>query len=200
MGEPLKRKVGCLRDMRNVVRGTHGSYFWLQSPVNPRNVSQPISMLLRECPNAVRDQYVVVTSLDSGPLLLTEQQIKVGWRRHERLALSPKMHLLEQLPFEWFDEWLIFERPSAPSEVEVFVNYGTFSLADPNPTISTMYMGSDGSVREQMIAAVEPVRERFWTQIEELKPVSYVANGNCFLFVTSKLDILECVASALKSK
>ena len=152
--------------MTDLARGTHGRYFWLQSPVNARNVSLPIATILRDCPGVVRDRYVIVTSLDSGPLQLTTQQIDAGWERRGRLALSPKILLATEVPFEWFDEWLIFGEPTTSAQLEVFVNYGTFSLAEPNPTISTMYVGSDPEVRQRLIEAVEPVRKRFWTQLE----------------------------------
>src|SRR5258705_9235985 len=128
--------------MTDVVLGKQGRYFWLQSPLNARDTSRPISMLIRTCPKALLNKYVVVTSLDSGPLRLTKQQINAGWQTKERLALSPKIFTATDVPFEWFDEWFIFDEPTAPIALEVFVNYGTFSLADPNPTIDTMYIVS----------------------------------------------------------
>jgi hypothetical protein len=146
----------------------------------------------------VRDRFLVVSALDSGPLQLTKQQIEAGWQRQGRLALSPRILSATEIPFEWFDEWFIFDEPRTPVAIEVFVNYGTFSLADPNPTINTMYVGSDNAVRDNLIAAVNPVRERFWAQLEKFNPVSYLANGNCFLFVTRDLDIFDCVAAELK--
>ena len=185
--------------MTDLLQGANGRYLWLQAPVNASNVGLPVSKLLLDCPGVMKDRYVVITSLDSGPLQLTEQQLDAGWQRQGRLAVSPKISSATAIPFEWFDEWFIFDEPSAPDEVEVFVNYGTFSLADPNPTVGSVYIGSGPEVSEQLVASAKPLRERFWTQLEEIKPVTYVANGNCFLFVTSHAEIFECVTAALKS-
>jgi hypothetical protein len=182
---PVNSDVGCLVMTPTVTQGKHDSYLWLERSIETRAVDRPLIRLTENCPEFLLNKYVVVTSLDSGPLHLNEQQIDVGWKRLGRLAISPRISNAGDVPFQWFDEWYIFD-DAVPtlSDIEVFVNRGTFSLGEPNPTIDTMYIGLDSSVRAAMVAAVVPWREKFWTQLERLNAESYVANGNCFTFVT----------------
>jgi hypothetical protein len=140
---------------------------------------------------------VIVSALDSGPLQIDHQQIAAGWQSHGRLALSPRISNPAEVPFEWFDEWFILDEPIVPTEVEVFVNYGTFSLGDPNPTISTVYIGSDENAKAKLAKAVIPMRTRFWTQLERIDPTSYVSNGNCFIFVTRDAELYQQAAGVL---
>jgi len=168
-----------------VTQGQHGKYYWVQRSIDARAVDRPLIRLTKDCPQVLLDKHVVVTSLDSGPLYLNDQQVNAGWNRVGRLAISPRISNAGEVPFQWFDEWYIFGDPvPALSNIEVFVNFGTFSLGEPNPTIDTMYVGSDPNKRAAMVAAVVPWREKFWAQLEQVNPESYVANGNCFMYVT----------------
>jgi len=168
-----------------VTEGKHGQFFWLERSIEQRAVDRPMISLAKHCPKVLLNRYVVVTSLDSGPLHLNHNQLNAGWERVGRLAISPRISNAADVPYCWFDEWYVFDdRVPSTLDIEVFVNKGTFSLGDPNPTIDTMYIGSDASVRERLVAAAVALRETFWAQLDQLNPESYVANGNCFTFVT----------------
>ncbi|HEX6188309.1 MAG TPA: hypothetical protein VFZ40_09525 [Pyrinomonadaceae bacterium] len=183
-----------------VTEGTHGQYLWLERSIEQRAVDRPMSRLTKHCPEVLLGKHVVVTSLDSGPLHLNDAQQNAGWKRDGRFAISPRIATAADVPFCLFDEWFIFD-DGVPTtlDIEVFVNKGTFSLGDPNPTIDTMYVGSDAGVRAAMIAAVVPWREKFWTQLERLNAESYVANGNCFTFVTRDAKLHHDVTALMQS-
>ena len=191
--------VRCLSLMGELYTGKQNDYFWLARPVDARGSSRPLAHLLQTCPEVVLDKVVVVTSLDGGPLPLTSQQASEGWERHGEIAISPRISNTGVLPFKWFDEWYVFHEPTVPADVEVFVNYGTFSLGDPRPAISTMYAGSDEEIVERIVEGVVKLREKFWAQMERIKPKSYMANGNSFIFVTHDSDLFEKAAGALES-
>ena len=183
-----------------VTQGKHGKYFWLERSIETRAVDLPLIRLTKDCPDVIFNKHVVITSLDSGPLGLNDQQINAGWERLGRFAISPRISNAGDVPFQWFDEWYIFnDAVPALADIEVFVNRGTFSLGEPNPTIETMYVGSDSSVRAAMVAAVEPWREKFWTQLGQLDAESYVANGNCFTFVTRDVKLHHDVTVLMQS-
>jgi hypothetical protein len=184
--------------MPTVTQGQHGQYLWLERSIEARAVDRPLNRLTQDCPEVLLNKRVIITSLDSGPVQLNDQQISDGWRRADRLAISPRITNAGDVPFQWFDEWYIFEN-AIPTEasIKTFVNYGTFSLGEPNPTIDTMYIGKDSNVRAQMVAAVMPLREQFWTQLESLDPESYVSNGNCFIFVTRNAQLHQNVSALM---
>ena len=186
--------------MPTVTQGQHNQYLWLERSIETRAVDRPLIRLTKHCPEVLLNKYVVVTSFDSGPLHLNDQKIDAGWEPHGRFAISPRISNAGDIPFQWFDEWYIFD-DAVPtlSDIEVFVNRGTFSLSEPNPTIDTMYIGSDSSVRAAMVAAVVPWRETFWTQLQRLNAESYVANGNCFTLVTRDAKLHHHVTALMRS-
>jgi hypothetical protein len=123
--------------------------------------------LVEAVPDLVRDRFVVVTSFDSGPLRLSPEDIASGWRQSGSRALSPKSADPRSLPLGEWDEWFVFEELPAVHSLEVFVNYGGFSLR-PVPR------------NEWQQAALE----RFWGQLTEWLPESYLAEGDNLICVT----------------
>lgn len=115
------------------------------------------------------------------------------------MAISPRITISKKIPFVWFDEWYIFDEPAVPTEVEVFVNYGTFSLGDPAPTVATMHIGTDAEKVARLVESALKLQQKFWAQMERIKPRSYLANGNSFTFVTRDSGLFERVMGALES-
>jgi|SRR3984893_8382623 len=182
--------------MAKTSKGSEGNYFWLVQPLDPQNTSRPLTNLVGNCPEVLLNNYLIVTSLDSGPLQPSNQQLFNGWRRNGKLTTSPRISNPGEVPFGWFDEWYVFDKPTVPSEVEVFVNYGTFSLGDRYPAVTTMYIGSDKSAVDKMVQGALELQQRFWEQIETIEPLSYVANGNSFIFVTRDQRLYEKVIAS----
>jgi len=97
--------------------GSHGDYEWLVT-------EHTLGDLLRLCPEIVLGKHIAVTSLDSGPLSLSEQEKAAGWESRKGIAYSPKLTGVENLPHDLFDEWYVFENPKDLGE-----------LADPQTNI-----------------------------------------------------------------
>ncbi len=155
------------------VTGSHGTFQWLATGLHDLD-----SFLLR-CPKALAGKYVAVTSLDSGPLWLTEEEERTGWRSRGGVAYSPQVRSVETLRHGGFDEWYIFdspkelgqvwqgnvfEVPSTSDYISVFVNFGDFAPHNP----------------------VEALVALFWKQLDRIQPESYVADGNQFLTFASR--------------
>lgn len=170
-------------DNSPIVVGSHGKYHWLC--IDHFDVSN----LLRLCPDVVVGKYLAVTSIDSGPLRITEEEKKEGWWTSEAakvftatswsgpdydnrgtVAYSPRITSIHGLPNEThveccdgFDEWWVFEQPVTAGEMQVFVNWGGFRLYDPDYAWCA---------------------DRLWKQIERLAPESYIGDGTAFTFAT----------------
>ena len=196
---PLNSSVRCLPIMSELHTGKRGEYCWLERPVCTEDTSRPLAYLLKQCPEFVLHSYVVITSLDSGPMRLTKQQEGAGWRGNCLLAISPRISDTGYLPFGWFDEWYIFDEPATLVDVEVFINYGTFSLGDSRSAIDTMYIGPDEEITARLVEGASEMREQFWTQMERIKPKSYMANGNNFTLVTRDARLFRDAVGALAS-
>jgi hypothetical protein len=177
--------------------GAHGDYQWLSM------VDCHISTLLRLCPDVVLDKYLAITAIDSGTLKLTDQERADGWWTDDtakvftgtswsspeysdgRVAYSPRLTSIHGLPNEThdeccggFNEWYVFEQPPKPAEMEVFVNWGGFSLYDPN---------------------YQWCADRLWEQMARLASESYIAEGSVFTFATRNQSLFASVLAVFSA-
>jgi hypothetical protein len=176
------------------VTGSHGAYRWLTT------AQHELDTLLLRCPQAVVGKYVAVTSLDSGPMALTDAEKRGGWRSRNEIAYSPQIQSAEngrteRLPdgCASFNEWYVFnspfdlgelwhgnvfEAPITPGQVSTFVNFGP-SFALHNPEMASLV-------------------SLFWKQLDWIQPESYIADADMLLtFVSRNEDIFVAVRNAL---
>jgi hypothetical protein len=168
------------------VTGTQGSYHWLSIS------GHSIDDLLRVSPATVLGKYLAVTSCDSGPLPLTEEQKSCGWVYRGGIAYSPRVESLDMVPVhDIYDEWYVFKAPAdlgairngnifefpvSPEHLEVFVNFG-FVMDAPE---------------------MRDLVSRFWQQLEWIRPEAYIAESDCgFLtLVTGDSGLFAAVCNA----
>lgn len=176
------------------VTGSHGAYRWLTTG------QHDLDTLLQRFPHAVLGKYVAVTSLDSGPMALTDAEKRDGWRSRNEIAYSPQIQSAENIRTErspggcaGFNEWYIFdspfdlgelwqgnvfEAPITPGQVCTFVNFGP-AFALHNPEMANL-VGI------------------FWKQLDWIQPESYIADTDALLTLVSRNeDIFVAVRNAL---
>ena len=165
--------------------GSQDSYDWL--------VTDEDFDLLELCPEIVLGKYVAVTSIDSGHLTPTDKEMATGWQSRANIAYSPKIENAQDVPFEGWDEWYIFNTPTdlgtshlaenifeVPHEqghLSVLVNYG-FALYPPERA---------------------NLADLFWPQLARIGPESYVANNDFLTFVSINKALFARVRDALKA-
>jgi hypothetical protein len=166
--------------------GSEGSYDWL--------VADQQFDLLRLCPQIVLGKYVAITSIDSGEFVPTEKEAAVGWQSRGKIAYSPQVQSIEEIPSAGWDEWYIFDRladlgvshlaenifevPQEEGHLSVFVNY-CFALYPPEKA--------------------EKLASLFWPQIDRVRPESYVADNDHLTFVSANKDLFISVLDAVKA-
>ena len=165
--------------------GSEGLYEWL--------VSDQQFDLLQLCPEIAPGKYIAITSFDSGPLVLTNEEIAAGWESRGNIAYSPKIQDIASLPRAEYEEWYIFggpidlgtshleqnvfEVPQEQGHVSVFVNYG-FALDPPERTsLATL----------------------FWPQMARIRPESYVADNDYLTFASANKTLFARVNDAVKA-
>lgn len=165
--------------------GTQSAYEWL---VTDREID-----LLQICPDVVLGKYIAITSFDSGPLVLTDEEKMAGWESRSNIAYSPKIETAAGLPRDEYDEWYIFndpvdlgtshllenvfEVPQESGHVSVFVNYG-FALHPPERA---------------------SLANLFWPQMERIRPESYIADNEYLTLVSSNKTLFATVLNAMKT-
>ena len=175
------------------VIGSHAAYRWLTTG------QHDLDTLLQQCPQALIAKYIAVTSLDSGPMALTDEEIRTGWQSRNEIAYSPQIRSVHDCRTErspggcaGFNEWYVFdslfdlgqlshgnvfEASMATGQVYTFVNYLGFALHDP-----------------EMSALVS----LFWKQLDCIQPESYIADGDVLLtFVSRDENAFAAVRNAL---
>ena len=131
--------------------------------------------LCAAAPELALGRFLVNTSFDSGFLTLTPEEVSAGWRIIGRLAHSPRLSAVSQLPHDQFDEWLAFDAPVEMSDFETMVNYPNFTPID--------------------FDWIEK-RELFWQQILRWRPSQVFAENDGAYVLTRDDDVarrLECI-------
>lgn len=85
--------------------GSHGEYQWLTTN------QHDLDTLLQSCPQVVLGKFVGITSLDSGPLIPTDDEKQAGWQSRNGIAHSPQIRSVHELRYGYcdgFDEWYVF--------------------------------------------------------------------------------------------
>jgi hypothetical protein len=170
--------------------GTHATYQWLTTG------EDHLDDLLLACPQVVLDKYIAVTSIDSGPLTPTDDEISAGWQSRNEIAYSPRIQSVEKLAYgecAGYDEWYVFETPVdlgkvfqgnifeatlQPGLVATFVNYSGFAFHDPG---------------------MKALVDLFWKQLGHINPESYLADGNVLNFVARDNNLFTTVLEALRN-
>jgi hypothetical protein len=166
--------------------GSQGLYEWL--------VTDQEFDLFRICPEVVLGKYIAITSIDSRPLVPTDEEKSGGWESRGEIEYSPKVENVRSLPRADYDEWYIFASPAdlgtnhlgdnvfevtpQRGHVNVFVNHGGFALDRPE---------------------MKDLTNLFWQQIEWIQPESYMADGNYLNFVSANKTLFAIVRDALKT-
>jgi hypothetical protein len=168
--------------------GSKGEYHWLTTG------QDDLGTLITRCPQIFLGRYLAVTSLDSGPLDLNEEEIASGWQRRGDIAYSPRIESVEKLRYgvcAGYDEWYVSESPLdlgqiiagnifearlGPGRVQAFVNFIGFGFHDP-----------------EMDSPVQ----LFWAQLEWIHPMCYVGDGSLLNFVCRDKEQFSTVLNAL---
>src|SRR5688572_24172750 len=87
--------------------GKRNGYGWIEWEWR----SQFLTDLLRVFPRLVVGKYLVNTSFDSGPLPISSEKISLGWHKHNRLAVSPIIKDVSEVPYCHYTEWDAFASP-----------------------------------------------------------------------------------------
>jgi hypothetical protein len=162
--------------------GSHDDYEWLVC-------DRELHWLVEQCPEVVLSKYLAITSFDSGPLCLNEDEENAGWVSEGGIAYSPRINDANDLTHDMYDEWYvfcerktlgdlappgrnIFDEPLRKGRVEVFVNFGGYHLDR---------------------ADMEPLADLFWKQLAWIEPESYLAEGEQLICVSSNRKLFAKV-------
>lgn len=155
--------------------GKHNSYLWIEWD------KALIADFLTHYPFVVKNKHMICTSLDSSTLIPTPEEEKQGWRNYGKVTFSPRIINIISIPYIQFDEWYVFRSPVIPSKFtqpQVLVNFCEFSLHRPK---------------------FIDLQERFWSQIDQIQPEAYLAEGDHLIYVTKNRNHFKRVCKDASS-
>jgi hypothetical protein len=164
--------------------GSHGDYKWLASQFE-------LDDILRLCPAVVLGKYLAITSIDSGQLSPTAEEMLTGWESRQGIAYSPLVQSVETLPRAGWDEWYVFGDP-----VDLGVSRRGTNIFDP-----PVQRGEVADFVNYAFALHPPERRSladvFWQQLDWIQPESYLADNDYLTFVTRDESLFAAVSEAL---
>ena len=163
--------------------GKKQNYHWL---VASEEIRGAIDLVIEHH----QQQYLHITSFDSGPLKLTREELELGWNQESSVSLSPRLHNELAIPHDQYDEYYLSrDKLEFPSNLEVFVNYGAFTLAHPDE----LTKNDDPTWERKRFDFLYPFQDRFWQQLNIIEPESYVAIGDHDIFVSKNESFIKAI-------
>ena len=166
--------------------GQQGEYHWLESGPEIWDLAAIVVRFhrgLRLC----------ITAFDSGPLRLTSEELDQGWSAHCGVAVSPPIEDSLAIPHDQYDEWYVVDDPRPlERDIEVFVNYGAFTLVPPADTYKTY----DATWEKSGLEWLAQAQGRFWDQLQRIQPMTFVASGDNDVVASRNYRFIEAVRSA----
>jgi hypothetical protein len=102
--------------------------------------------------------------------------------------VSPPLAEGLDIPLDQYDEWYFLDEPPRPEwRPEVFVNYGGFTLLP----VEEIYKTYDPTWDKHGLDYLVPIQERFWAEVEQVDPISYIAMGDQDVVVSKRREFIE---------
>jgi hypothetical protein len=170
-----------------VISGRQGDYGWLVIEGEVENIAE-ISV------KSHLGLHLCIAAADGDILQPSDSEIDLGWTLQSEVMVSPVLTRKLRIPEEEYDEWYILARPDFEAKpLECFVNYASFTLVSPE----ILDIGRDPTWERNANAFWEPIQERFWAQIDVVRPESFISSGDNTVVVSRRQEYLDAVRGAV---
>ncbi|BBB62370.1 hypothetical protein UNDKW_4097 [Undibacterium sp. KW1] len=123
-----------------------------------------LTTLIQSCPELVMGQHVAIAACDGGHYLPDQAEMARGWTLNNKLAVSPRVQSIADLPTPGFDEWYVYEGETPRAQHAISVNHFEFSVLDEQSEQARV----------------------FWSQVESFQPLHVLGAGAGSMFVLSR--------------
>jgi hypothetical protein len=166
-----------------VQSGQRGRFSWL---VAPSELPSLVAATVRFHPRS----RLCITAFDSGPFHPSPEQEASGWVTRGSVMVSPPLDEGFDISLDQYDEWYLLDEPPPHAwRPEVFVNYSGFTLVAIEEVYKTYGPTWDryGLALDDLV----PMQQRFWAQMEQVDPISYIAVGDQDVVVSKRPAFIE---------
>jgi len=165
--------------------GTQARFQWVET-----TSSVSLAEIITRLHSGLR---LAVVVFDCGPIQPSIEEERDGWSTHGTVMLSPPLRPDLDIPSAACDEWYVFEdEPRSDWRPEIFVNNLGFTVVP----IEELQRHRDPTWDRHGLDWLKPLQELFWSQIETVNAVTYVAIGDPLVVVSRVPAVVEAVAKA----
>lgn len=166
--------------------GTRGRFQWVETTSSVVSLAEIITRLH----SGLR---LAIVAFDSGPIQPSNEEERDGWSTHGTVMLSPPLRPDLDIPRAECDEWYVLEdAPRSDWRPEILVNNMGFTVVP----IEELQRNRDPTWDSHGSDWLKPLQELFWSQIETVNAVTYVAIGDPLVVVSRVPAVVEAVAKA----
>lgn len=128
------------------------------------NFDPSLATLIQSYPELVLGRQVAIAACDGGPYQPDQAEMARGWTLNNKLAVSPRVQSIADLPTPGFDEWYVYEGELPRAQHAISVNHFEFSVLDEQSEQARV----------------------FWSQVENFQPLHVLGAGAGSMFVLSR--------------
>jgi hypothetical protein len=154
--------------------GNRSGYWWIETNVNDRDITS-----FTDCfAYFILNKTLAIVAFDGDSFVPSEDELKRGWIFKNEIAYFNNLNAeeLKTLIFDnSYDLWLLFDEYTEFAPIDIYANYGGFTLADDIKALDFQ----------------QSLRERFWIDITTIKPSNFILCGDNFIYGTTRKEEIE---------
>ena len=167
--------------------GEHDAWFW--RVWDGSEVHADLAQLVAEY---FEGRNLCIVASDCGPFELNGAEQQNEWLVVGDVAISPPLNSRLELPWDESgdedSEWYVVDHiPREFPKLENFVNFGGFTLVDPD-TCSDAW---EPTWDKNLLISQRLLQQRFWRQLCSINPTAYVSFGDNDIVVSRHLEFVE---------
>lgn len=154
--------------------GNRRGYWWIETNVN----DQDITSFINHFADFILNKTLAIIAFDGDSFVPTEDELKRGWIFKDEIAYFNNLNAEElNTPIfdNSYDQWFLFDKYTEFAPIDIYVNYGGFTLADDVKALDFQ----------------QNLRDKFWIDIATIKPSSFILCGNNFIYGTTRKQEIE---------
>ena len=162
--------------------GKFNGYYWFES--HQMNIINFIKLL----PELLIGKYLIISHFDGGEFTPNAKELKAGFKKVNGITYTDKITepILALNIYDNYDQWILMEERTEIKEISDFVNYSGFSLIDWDVEKQHLKNVDDSNFIKRFEIERKILKEKFWKEIDNIKPINFISDGGKFIYVTNK--------------
>lgn len=173
--------------------GKHNDFYWIES------TEMELGDFIKSFGKCLNDKYIAIAAFDGGSIKPNSDELALGWYGKDKILYTSKISDISALPYEQYDEWYVFNKPTEIKIDEIIVNAHP-TLRNPSFRLKEIEPTWDSSMIEAGIEYELSIQSKLWNRVDKLQPEMVLIDSNVFLFITKNHVLFEEIKDKLQMK